>query len=296
MNGALLGPALIALASAALYALGLVLTQFALKHRSPVGIAAVSLPTTAVALGLLAPLFLDTAGIEWRAVAIFIGVGLAFPVGVTLLTFEANRRMGPNFAGALGNITPLFALAFAFVLLSESLTIVRAAGAFVVICGVVLLSWRGSAGARRWPLWALLIPLAAAAIRGGAQSLIKLGLVSWNEPYAATLLNYMASAAVILSIVAVQSLAGAAPRAASPRVGRERGMFMLIALANGSSILLLSVALSRGSVALVAPLNATYPLFTLVLSAVLLHGEPLTGRLIVGAVVTVIGVALVLAG
>lgn len=296
MTVELLGPALIALTSAALYGLGLVLTQLGLRARSPLGVACVSLPTTATVLWLTAPLFLDVQAIDWKAVAIFAGVGLVFPVGVSLLSFETNRRMGPNLAGAIGNITPLFALSFAVLLLGEHLTPLRGMGAAIVICGVVLLSWRGAAGGPQWPLWTLLLPLAAAVIRGLAQSLIKLGLLQWNDPYVATLANYTVSALVILAIAAVGSASGPSKAAPSPSVWRERGTFVLIAFANGTSILLMYAALSRSSVALVAPLNATYPLFTLAFSALLLRGEPMGPRLFAGVATTVAGVTLVLIG
>jgi len=51
-----------------------------------------------------------------------------------------------------------------------------------------------------------------------------------------------------------------------------------------------------GRVPLVAPLVATYPLFTLAFSAILLRSERIHPRLLVGVGLTVLGVAVVLVG
>ena len=55
------------------------------------------------------------------------------------------------------------------------------------------------------------------------------------------------------------------------------------------------IALAKGRVSLVSPIVATYPLFTLGLSLLLLRHERVTARVAVGAIVTVAGVAALLA-
>ena len=55
-------------------------------------------------------------------------------------------------------------------------------------------------------------------------------------------------------------------------------------------------ALGAGPVSLVAPLYATYPLFTVGLSVLFLHNVKITFRLVAGTVLTVGGVVLVLVG
>ncbi len=61
-------------------------------------------------------------------------------------------------------------------------------------------------------------------------------------------------------------------------------------------MLLLYAALARGTVTLVSPLVATYPLFTLALSAALLRSTPLAPRLVGGILPTVGGVAALITG
>jgi drug/metabolite transporter (DMT)-like permease len=73
-------------------------------------------------------------------------------------------------------------------------------------------------------------------------------------------------------------------------------MFMLVGVCNAASVVLMYAALARGSVGLVAPLIASYPLFTLALGAVVLREERLGAPALAGVAVTVLGVGLVLAG
>ena len=60
-----------------------------------------------------APFFVDPRDGNLKAVALFACVGLFFPGTVALLNFESNRLMGPNIAGALSSIAPVFAIALA---------------------------------------------------------------------------------------------------------------------------------------------------------------------------------------
>jgi uncharacterized membrane protein len=59
---------------------------------------------------------------------------------------------------------------------------------------------------------------------------------------------------------------------------------------------LLYAALGAGPVTVVAPLVATYPLVTVIFSAIALTHVPITARLVGGVALTVAGVVLILAG
>ena len=282
--------ALTALASASCYALALVLAQIGLRGQSVLAGATVSLPITAAALLIVGLFGLDPAGFDSRAAAIFAGTGLFFPVAVTLLSFQGNRLLGPNLAGALGNATPLFAVAFGILILGDHLTLQGTAGLASILGGVALLSIPGRLEARRWTAAALAIPLGAAIIRGTVQPVMKIGLAFWPEPLAATLISYTASASVMLAV----SLVLGRGRLLLPEF-RSVPVFACVGLLNGASVLLLYSALALGRVSLVAPLVAIYPLFTLAFSAVLLRGEILHARLLAGIAATVLGVVLLLA-
>src|SRR5262249_30833732 len=113
-----------------------------------------------------APFMFDWNGWDPRGALIFVLVGLVFPATVTLLTFEANRRMGPSISGALSNLTPLFAVLVAAFLLNEVPRPLQALGIAMVVIGVITLSidrdWLGT----RWHFGAILLPIGIAGIRG----------------------------------------------------------------------------------------------------------------------------------
>ena len=72
--------------------------------------------------------------------------------------------------------------------------------------------------------------------------------------------------------------------------------FALTGICNGLSLLTQFAALRYGPITLVTPIGAIYPLVTVLLSAMLLQPVRITLRIVAGTVLTVAGVALVLAG
>lgn len=282
----------IALISAGFFGTALVLTQFGLRWLAPLQGAAVSIPVTALFFILASPFSVGWGRWDARGAMVFALVGCLFPVAVTVLTFQANRRVGPNVAGAVGNLAPLFAVLFAILILGELPGARQWTGIAVIVLGVSLmtLSRKGGSGGR-WPLMALALPLAAALIRGLVQPAIKFGLAFWNSPFAAVTIGYAVSAALILAVAAIWS------RLPSPRADR-RGFawFTGVGICNGMAVLTMYMALARGEVAVVAPLVATYPLATLLLSAIFLRNLRLAWTAVLGVGVTVGGVAMLLAG
>ncbi len=281
----------LAFASAFCFGAGLVLTQLGLRHLSPLAGAAIAIPSSTLLLICISPVALAGSTIAWSAVAIFAAVGLLYPGAATLLTFAANRALGPVITGTLGNLAPLFAVALAVVLLGEPLRLAQLGGLVAIVAGVVLLTaGRGAAGAR-WRSWYLLLPLLAAAIRGFIQPVSKLGLEIWPSPFAASLTSYIVSAIVVVTVARLSSgrFVAAAP-------WRGRLWFVGVGLCNGLAVLLLYAALARGPVALVSPLVATYPLVTVAGSALILGRSDGGARLALAVALTVAGVALLLAG
>lgn len=277
----------VALFSAFCFALALVLTRFGLRTLSPMAGAGISVPSTAAMFLVLAPVTVDWRGWSPDAALMFAAVGVVFPVAVTLLTFAANRRIGPDLTGALGNLSPVFAVALAALLLDEVPTPGQAGGIAAVCIGVVLmLGGRGGAGAAAFPAWALALPLMAAAVRGTIQPVIRLGLQDWADPFAAVTIGYAISAIIALGIARKSPLAAI-------RAGGH--WFVAVGMANGLAVFTLYVALGLGPVTLVAPLVACYPLFTMVLNR-LIHGDrSMTARTGIGIALTVAGIAALLA-
>src|SRR5882672_6178954 len=281
----------LALVSAVFLGTAVVLANVGLRYLHPARGALVSIPATTVAYWLLAPFLLHGEGWNAAAFAVFAAVGVVFPAVVTLLNFSSNRIAGPTVAGTVSSTTPLFAVLAAILVLGEPLTVTTATGTAAIVLGVVAFTGRGENGARALTALALLLPLAGAAIRGGAQAAVKGGLALWPEPFVAVLVGYTVSCATIFAASRTLVPDGAAPL-------NRRGVlwFMSVGACNGAGILAMYAALARGQVSVVSPLVATYPLFTLALSAAFLREEKLGPRVLLGVALTVAGVVVLARG
>jgi drug/metabolite transporter (DMT)-like permease len=282
------GP-LLALLASALLGTAVVLANVGLRYTDPARGALVAIPSTALMFWVLATFLFRGEGWNVAAFAIFATVGLIFPALVTFLNFASNRFVGPTVAGTLSGTTPLFAVLGAVLFLGEPLSFVAAIGTTAIVVGVVTLASRGSDRPHDVSPWVLLIPLAGAAIRGGAQAAVKGGLTLWPDPFAAALIGYSVSSVMILAGNRVfVSRSGAALD--------RRGIFWfaVVGICNGLGVLAMYAALARGQVSVVSPLASTYPLFTLALSAIFLREEKFGARVLAGVAITVLG-AVVLA-
>lgn len=282
-------PILLALFASASFGLALVMTQFGLRYMQAAMGAAVSIPTTAILFWVLSPFLLEVKAWQLQAAAIFAFVGLFFPAIVTLLTFEANQRMGPTVAGAVGSTAPLFAVAAAILFLGENLTARGAFATMTVVAGIAMLSWQSNGAPNQWPKRFLLLPIAAAVLRGAAQAMTKVGLALWPNPFAAGLIGYTVSVASILGTTRARS------------EGIQQGLntkgalwFALVGLCNGAAVFSMYGALNLGTVTIVAPMVATYPLFSFLFSALILRQERVTSRMVIGVALTVVGVVALL--
>lgn len=278
-----------ALLAAALYGTGLVTTHYGLRHMPSLAGARVSIPSAALLFWLLSP-FLGWSGWQAQALGLFALVGLFYPAAVTLLTFAGNRRLGPTVSGTISSTTPLFAVLGAALFLGEAPGIREYVATAVIVLGTMALS-KPTAGvtsaASRSALW---MPWSAALLRALAQVLSKAGLALWPNPFAAVITGYTVSAAIVWTAGMFVSGNGAS-------AFNRRGVpwFVLTGVLNGTAVLSMYYALTTGPVGVVAPVVATYPLFTLALSATLLRHERLNARMIGGVVLTVAGIVLLLA-
>ena len=279
------------IAAAAFLGAGLVLTQFGLRTIHPLSGAAISVPSFTLVFLLLSPILLRGETIVWHAVPIFIAVGLVFPVLLTILTFASNRALGPVVTGALGNLSPILSVAVAVVLLHEPLRALQFGGLMVCVLGVLTITITRTDDMRDWRTWALLLPLGASVLRGVIPPVIKLGLEVWPNPIAAGLTGYIVSTLTVLTVERIRTGRFVVQ---APLAGKL--WFAANGICNGVGTLMLYAALGAGPVSLVAPLYATYPLFTVGMSVLFLHNVRITFRLVAGTALTVGGVVLVLIG
>jgi drug/metabolite transporter (DMT)-like permease len=275
----------LALVASAFLGTAVVIANVGLRYLDPARGALVSIPSTTLLFLLLALFLFRGEGWNAAAFAIFAAVGLIFPALVTFLNFASNRLTGPTVAGTISSTTPLFAVLGAILFLDEPLSPAATAGTAAIVLGVVALTARRADRPRAWAAWVILLPLAGAAIRGGAQAAVKGGLVLWPDPFIAALVGYCVSSVTIFA--ANRALL---PRASAPLDRRGVLWFMGVGILNGLGVLAMYAALNAGQVSVVSPLAATYPLFTLALSALFLREERFGPRVLLGVALTVAGV------
>ena len=280
-----------AFASAAFLGAGVVLAQLGLRTIEPLSGAAISVPSFTLLFLLLSPLVLPGEPVVWQGLPIFIAIGLFFPASLTFLTFASNRALGPVITSTLGNLAPLFAVTFAVTLLHEPLRFVQFAGLMLAVIGAAIITVTRPRDLGHWRSWALLLPLGGAIVRGVVPPIAKLGLDIWPSPLWASLIGYIMSSLVVLT---VQRIRKGSFVVEGPRSGRL--WFAATGISNGLAALSLFVAVRNGPITLVAPLSAIYPLVTLGLGAIMLKHIAITPRIVAGTLLTVAGVALVLIG
>src|SRR5438477_10009120 len=189
----------LALLASAFLGTAVVIANVGLRYLDPARGALVSIPSTTAMFWLLALFLFRGEGWNATAFAIFAAVGLVFPALVTFLNFASNRLAGPTVAGTISSTTPLFAVLGAILFLGERLTPAAAAGTAAIVLGVVALTARGADRPRTWAAWVILLPLAGAAVRGGAQAAVKGGLALWSDPFVAALVGYTVSSVTIFA-------------------------------------------------------------------------------------------------
>jgi drug/metabolite transporter, DME family len=228
------------------------------------------------------------ARVSLAGLLLFMLAGLVGTVGGRLLRFISIEQVGAAISAALTNTNPLIASALAILLLGEHVTLPILVGTVVIVAGTMLLS----AGGRRLGLrpGQLALPILSATCFGVVAILRKLG-VGHTGPVLGTAVNattaFVAFTLFILASGQRESLA----------CSRRNALYFVAAgVAENTGVFLYIVALSLGTVSVVAPLAAVAPIFVLVLSLIFLRGvETLTVRIVLGTFLIVFGVYLITA-
>ena len=270
---------ILAMLSSLCFGVALVTGRVGLRTLDARSGASISIPVATILFALAAPVALDSTGFSIEAILIFAAVGVFFPALVTILTFRSNEHLGPTITGAVSGTAPLFALLAAGLLLGENIPPQAALSCVAIAAGIALLSWKQKSLRADFTRWSLLWPLSGAVLRGFAQAFVKAGLLLWPNPFAASLIGYLVSTATVVG----------ANHLGSRLTLTKRGAvwFALTGVLNGGAVLLMFGALNIAPVSMVAPVVATYPLVTVLISAAVLHDEPVTRHMVAGAGITV---------
>lgn len=280
-----LTPALLALASAVLFALSIQVMHQGLRHADPETGSLVHIGATTVLYWLVSPLIVEAWYWLTTATLMFCVVGLFRPVLSANLALSAVRHLGPTPTSTIGATSPLFGVIFGVSLLAEGLTWPIVVGTAAIMTGLVVMARPGGARAD-WPVWALLLPLGAAFFRAAGHVLTKFGYDVVASAFFAALVSYTVSFIVAFAAHRLRR------RGVSLRA-RGLGWFVLAGAINAVSVLSLNSALRHGELVTVVPIVSASPFVTLLLSLFVFRRESITVRAVVTMCLVVPGVVLI---
>jgi drug/metabolite transporter (DMT)-like permease len=286
MLALLSSPVLLATLSAFLFGASVLSSKRGLLHVDPQTGSMISICTTVVIYGCLAPFLVRAEYWSSPAIWIFMANGLIHPLVSMTMSFEATRRMGAMVSSTVSSASPWFSTLGALALLGERLTASNLLGTLATVIGIMILTY-DPGGTRTWARSDLLFALLAAAVRGSNNLMGKFGLDILPVPFMAAWLSFSVSG--LGSVLIYRLRTGALPRSL-PRGGLR--WFSLTGAGISMAILCMYAALAGGQVVVIAPITAAYPVFTLLLS-LLLRQEVLSGKIVLGTLVAVAGVVLI---
>jgi drug/metabolite transporter (DMT)-like permease len=250
----------------------------------------ISLGTSAIVLWLLALIMAPLSALWSPAVGYFIAGGFFAPAIGQTLGYIGMERVGVARSSPIVNTSPMFSSVLAVILLGEVWLPRNVIGTCLVITGVVILSMSKPA-AGPWNKKDIIYPVLAALAFGISTTLRKTGLMTVQAPLLAAAVTVGTAFCVLLGIVRIRG--GAAILKFNRR---SNGWLLGGALFNTGAILSFFSALNAGPIVRVEPLVACNPLLTIIWTGFFLKQiEPLTFRVVVGGLVTVLGTVLVVA-
>lgn len=259
-----------------------------LVHSNALTGSVISLGTSAVLLGLLALFLVPFAALRSSALWYFIAAGVFAPAIGQTLGYIGMERIGVARSSPIVNTSPLISSIFAVFFLGEIWVAQNAVGTCLVIVGVVVLS--SSAPAQdQWRKKDILYPGLAAVAFGISTILRKRGLHEVPVPLLAAAVTVGTAFLVLLCLV---GLRGGRTTLQFHRQGNP--WLFGAAVVNMGAILSFFSALNVGKIVRVEPLVACNPLLTILWTAIFLRAvERVSGRIVIGALVTVAGTVLV---
>jgi drug/metabolite transporter, DME family len=279
-----MSPQLLAFITSVAYASALVSARRGLEYSTPTTVTLVSILMQNLLLWSTVLLTGGVHAVPWQGVVLFTIVGI-FQLGVRLLAYTGVEKIGASRSSALQSISPLVSATIAIVVLRETTTVLIVAGTFLVVIGIVLVSWKPEQQLPSFRRWHLLLPLGAAFLTGMNHPIRRYVLAMANEPlfFSALMGTVSLAGFLVYFIVSPHS---------QRLVWNRQGLLFFLAtgLFETLSILFIITALSVGEVVLIAPIAASYPVWSLIEARIFLRDvEPINWKIVIGIVSVVAG-------
>ena len=279
---------IIAICSAMGWAIDSILVRFGLRQSN---IFAAMLMSYVVSVTCVWTYLFTTTSLGFLkspAMIYYVISGCMQPLLARALYYEGITRIGVARAGPLRGVEPLFATAFAVLILHEEPGPLVYLGTILIVASLWLISGRQEHDTK-WRLIDALLPVIAALISTISQTLRKQALTIIPDPFVA------AAVVTTVSLTLLLVFAFSTNRAQQFRMPRQSFLFFLCAALVATIAQLLNfVALGRGQLAVIIPLLNTTPLFNVLFSALFLRNlETVNPRIVCGAILMVSGVVLI---
>ena len=279
-----------ALANAFLFALHNIFTKKALRYSNPATGVISSLLINIVFLWTMALILVPISSITLASVAIFVVVGFFQPGLTRLLTYKGINTLGVAITDPIRASTPLFSALMAIVFLGEQITLPIIVATFMIIAGIILLSWRSDAMKLTGSAMFLWYPIAASALAGASQVVRKFGLAAVPHPFLAAAVT--ATSSLFVSVITLWYVEKTQE---TWKMNRNCcGWFLAAGITISLGMTCIYYALDLGKVSVVIPVSSTGPLFSLLLTWLFLRDvERVTPRIVMSAALMVGGVVLI---
>jgi drug/metabolite transporter, DME family len=253
-----MSPQALALVTSISYAGALICSRLGLKYSTPTTVTLVSILVQNLVLWTAVFFLSGIPPVSWVSVTLFGIVGV-FQLGVRLLAYTGVLKIGASRSSALQSINPLISFTIAIVVLKESATALTLAGTPLVVAGVVLVSWRAEQELLSFRWWHLLLPVGAAILSGVNHPMRRYALSLSNEPlFFSAFMGFV----TLIAFAGYMTISSQEPRLVWDR--RALWPFVCTGIFETFSIFLIIKALSIGPVVVIAPIAATYPVWSLI--------------------------------
>ena len=289
----------LALAASLGFASSAIFARAGMQGIKPLTSALISLAVSSVPAIVLVLVFAssDLKALSLVALLLLLGLGAVNFLGGRTLNYLAIGRVGASRSSAILGTTVVFSAIFAISVSGERPHFVVLLGTAGVVVGLVIATGeslhRGWGGDRR-SLVGYLLALAASVSYGGATVMANELSEAYGSPLMVSGFGLMFGLALLTPLAGRQAFRDL-------RASRPDPEFVLYAglsgLASGAAVTLLYYAVREGDVVVVAPVVAINPLVTLLLAHIFIAQlERITRQLVVGTVLTVLGILVVVAG
>jgi drug/metabolite transporter (DMT)-like permease len=274
----------LAFITSVLYASALVSARAGMRYSNPTTVTLVSILMQNLILWTAVFLTSGLPAVPAIGVLLFTIVGI-FQLGVRLLAYTGVNKIGASRSSALQSVSPLVSATIAITILGEPTSLLITVGTFLVVGGIILISWKPEQQLRDFRRWHLVLPIGAAFLTGINHPVRRYVLTMANEPLFFSALMGAVSLGGFLVYLAVS------PQ--SHRLVWNRhaiGPFLATGLCETLSILFIITAISLGRVVVVVPIATSYPVWSVIQARIFLRDiESINWKIVTGILSVVVG-------